>query len=182
MAVPAGTSIRQLGTLPGSFEFNKKLSDSDDKMLDLQGIGWIMRQAIKHSGVTLNIHSKTDDKGVFHLDIEQIASGGYKNWEYRPMDWEVQQKEDGAYGQIKLKSRFVDASEIGNGFLKNGFSGEVINTYSESVGLKGDQWQADQVWGIETVDGGPHYTRHIHFTRGNEVLDIRKVYDFKPTA
>lgn len=173
MAVPSGVSVRRLD---GKFEFNKKLSDSDDKMLDLQGIGWIMRQAIKHSGVTLNLHTKTDEKGVTHLDIEQVASGGYKNWEYRPMDWEFQEKEDGAYGKIKLRSRFCDVSEISNDFLKKGFSGEVINTYSESVGLKGDQWQADQVWGIETVDGAPRYVPVLitmsldHTNHGSDTL------------
>ncbi|PNS14962.1 hypothetical protein CAC42_2191 [Sphaceloma murrayae] len=174
MSVPSGISIRKLD---GTYEFNKKESDGDDKMLELQGIGWIMRQAVKHSGVTLNVHTKVDEKGVTHVDIETIASGGYKHWEYRPADGEPREFEEGAYGTIKLRSRFVDVSEVQNEFLSKGFSGEVFNTYSESVGLKGDQWKANQVWGID--NDTKKYTRHIHFQRGPEVLKITKVYDFK---
>jgi len=158
MAAPSGTTLRNLS---GSYTMNKQQSGDSDAVLKMQGMGWLIRQTVKRSNIVLNVKQYTDETGVVRIDIEQVSAGGFKSFEERKLDWEAREREDSIFGKVRGKTRFVNISEVHDSFLSQGWdqafldesNGEVIHAYVESVGAKGDQWSAEQVWGFEVIEG-----------------------------
>ncbi|KAF2157699.1 hypothetical protein K461DRAFT_289993 [Myriangium duriaei CBS 260.36] len=182
MAVPDSVSLRKLS---GTFLMNKDLSDDPEAVLSLQGIGWITRKAIRYSSVQLVI-TEAEENGVTKITIVQTTTGGIENTEERLLDWEFREKKDSVFGQVNGRARWVNISEMTDEWFSqfdqkslDAAHGEVIHAYTESVGLSGDQWKADQVWAFETINGERRHTRRIIMTRGDKVLKIRNVYDWK---
>lgn len=54
---------------------NKSLSGDYDRILQLQGISWFKRQAIKYATITLYVKHYRDDAGFEHIDIDQTITG-----------------------------------------------------------------------------------------------------------
>lgn len=152
----------------------------------MQGMSWILRRAVSYSAVQLHITSTTDASQKVHIDIEQTSTGGFKNNEERVLDWEWREATDAIFGKVKGRTRWCDIKEIDDEFLREGWDaksleeagGEVVNAYVESVGLKGEQWTADQVWGFEVLDGLRRHVRHIVAKRGKEVHRVKVIYDW----
>ncbi|KAF2157241.1 hypothetical protein K461DRAFT_317371 [Myriangium duriaei CBS 260.36] len=183
MAVPDSVTLRNLS---GTYIMNKELSDDTDSVLQLQGIGWVMRKAIKYSAVQLAITLKDDAQGVTEITIVQTTTGGMENTEERWTDWKEREKKDSVFGLVNGKARWVNISEMKDEWFHKldqksieAAGGEVIQTYTESVGLSGKQWTADQVWGFEIINGERRHVRRIVITRGDKVQKIRTVYDWK---
>ncbi|GAB7354125.1 hypothetical protein MBLNU459_g4688t1 [Dothideomycetes sp. NU459] len=151
----------------------------------MQGVSWLVRQAIKYSTIVLHVEEWVDEAGHTHVDIEQASTGGYKNQEERTMDWVDRETDDKVFGKVKGRSRFVKLGEIGDDFLNSGWDQkflddndkEVIQSYVESVGKK-PNWTADQVWGFEVKDGLRRYTRHVVAKKGKEVHKVKLYYDW----
>ena len=164
---------------------NKDLSDDTDAVLQLQGIGWITRKAIKYSAVQLAI-KQTEENGVTYIVIVQTTTGGMENTEERWLDSKPREKKDSVFGLVSGSGRWVNISEKADEWYQKldpksleAANGEVIETYTESVGLSGQQWKADQVWGFEIINGERRHVRRIIVSRGDKVHKIRTVYDWK---
>lgn len=136
----------------------------------------------------MNIKEYTDDEGVTHVDVEQVSTGGFKNLEERKVDWTWRDKQDRIFGKVRGRSRFCKVNEIEDAYLKEGWGeaflkesdGEVIQAVVESVDAMGEQWSADQVWGFEEIEGhGRRHVRHIVVKRGDQVLKLKTVYDWR---
>ncbi|KAG9993002.1 hypothetical protein KCU78_g19115, partial [Aureobasidium melanogenum] len=182
MAVPDSVSLRNLS---GTYYLNKSLSDSTDATLQMQGIGWIVRQAVKFSNVTLHVKQFVDDKGLMHIDNEQITTGNIRNLEERIIDYQWREKDDRVFGKVNGRSRYVKLDEIETDYLKQGWDeqflaqseNEVVQVFVDSVGKK-PNWEAEQVWGFEIVDSQKRHTRRIVVRKGKEEHHIRLVYDW----
>lgn len=72
----------------------------------MQGIGWLVRQAIAYSNITVNLEQYTDDEGKCHIDLDQVSTGGIRSNEARILDWERREKEDGIFGKLRSQSRY----------------------------------------------------------------------------
>ncbi|KAI7699716.1 hypothetical protein KC353_g16308, partial [Hortaea werneckii] len=72
MAAPASVTIKDM---TGTYTLNSKQSDSSQATLKMQGVGWLVRQAVQYSTITLHMKQYTDDKGTVHLDQESISTG-----------------------------------------------------------------------------------------------------------
>ncbi|KAI5210623.1 hypothetical protein E4T39_00170 [Aureobasidium subglaciale] len=191
MAVPDTVNLRNLsGTynLHGTYtedNQNKSLSDSSDAALKMQGIGWVVRQAVKYSNITLHVKQFVDENGLEHIDNEQVTTGNIRNTEERVVDYEWHEKDDKVFGKVSGRSRFVKLNEVQNDYLKQGWDeqflaqadNEVFQTIVDSVG-KNPNWTADQVWGFEVVDGQKRHTRRVVVKRGKEEHKLRLVYDW----
>jgi len=168
MAVPDSVSLRNLS---GTYTMNKTLSGDADPVLKMQGMGWLVRQGVKYSAITLVIKEYTDENGIVHIDIDQTSTGGFKNDEPRQFDWEWHEKDDPIFGKVKGRGKWTNVSELQEPFLKDGWDpkwlqeadGEVLFSEVDSVGAKGEQWHADQVWGFEIIDGGKRYVQSAVF-------------------
>lgn len=101
-AVPQDVSVDNMS---GSYTMNKTISDSADKILELQGVSWLVRTAISYATVTIHLNQYTDDDGVVHLDMQQESTGGMTNSEERTMRWEFKEATDKIFGHVKSRSR-----------------------------------------------------------------------------
>ncbi|KAJ7492760.1 hypothetical protein FB451DRAFT_1165711 [Mycena latifolia] len=183
MAVPQDFSIMDL---TGRFTMNKTLSGDTDTILALQGVGWFKRKIIAVGTVTLYIKHYKDEEGTERVDIDQTITGGIPGTrEERILAWKERATEDSLFGAVIGKSRRVQASELEEEFLKEGWTADtlehgVIESYVVSDTPKsGTTWIADQTWGMEDVNGERRYTRHVNFTgpKGEEIKS-RLVYDY----
>lgn len=131
---------------------NKTLSNSTDKMLELQGVGWLKRKAIALATITLNINHYKDDGGVEHIDIDQILTGGIPGTtEKRSLNWTFHEHEDHVFGAIIGKSRRSKVEDIEEPFLKEGWLPDtiehgVIESYVES-----DTPKSNTTWNVSQV-------------------------------
>ncbi len=174
---------------------NKSQSGNIEPALALQGIGWVTRKAVSLATMTLNIKQfsappspPADPSGaaVTHIEIDQTGTGGIKGTtEKRCLDFEFREHTDYLFGHVKGQSKFVNAGEVTDEFLKAGWleegegkgpSGEshVLN-YVESLD---NGWTATQVWGFKTVEGVRKYVRNVVIAKGGERVEIQLVYDF----
>jgi hypothetical protein len=97
------------------------MSDPSDRILQLQGVGWFMRNAIAMATITLSVKHTKDDGGVEHIDIDQTITGGIPGTsEDRTLDWAERHKKDGLFGFIGQQStitsgagqRAIDDSDV----------------------------------------------------------------------
>ncbi|TKX27268.1 hypothetical protein C1H76_0562 [Elsinoe australis] len=184
MSVPDSINIRNLN---GSYQMNKVLSDQFDEVLLLQEVGWIVRQAAKYSSVAIKVDQYDNDEGVNEVVITQTSSGGIRSTEERTMDWEWREKKDSIFGLVKGRSRICKLDEITDEWLKEDLdpksleacNNEVVHSITGSVNLSGDQWNADQIWSFEVIDGQRRHVRRILFSRGDKLLKVKCVYDWK---
>jgi len=104
MAVPQSVTTKDMS---GTYTLNKTQSDSSQAVLKMQGIGWVVRQAVQYSTITQIMKQYTDEKGVVHLDQESISTGGIKNTEDReimgPGVWG--EKDNKLWGKVKGMTR-----------------------------------------------------------------------------
>ena len=98
MACPESVTIKDLS---GTYALNKKQSDSSQAGLKMQGIGWLVRQAVQYSTITLHMKQYTDDKGTIHLDQESISTGNVSSVEQRQLNGEWGERENAIWGKVK---------------------------------------------------------------------------------
>ncbi|KAJ7076569.1 hypothetical protein B0H15DRAFT_593587 [Mycena belliarum] len=183
MAAPSEMSILDI---TGKFIMNKTLSGETDRILMLQGVGWLKRKAISIGTVTLAVKHYKDADGVEHVDIDQTITGGIPGTrEERTLDWTERPHEDSLFGAVAGKSRRVQVSELEEEFLKKDWTADtlehgVIQSYVYSDTPKsGTTWIANQTWGMEDLNGERRYTRHLKFTGPQgEDIESRLVYDY----
>ncbi|RMZ83258.1 hypothetical protein DV738_g1232, partial [Chaetothyriales sp. CBS 135597] len=125
--------------------------------------------------------------GVPHLDVSASVSGLPESQETRVLDFELRPRHDKLFGNIKGKSRVIKIAEheiiLEGGtqedgeFLKSGFVDETgIQGYAESA--DGHNWRAEQVWGIQEIQGERRLVQKVVARKGSEVLRLRIIYDY----
>ncbi|KAK5172158.1 uncharacterized protein LTR77_003796 [Saxophila tyrrhenica] len=181
MAVPPEITIHNL---TGSYTLNRTLSDSSQQVLKMQSIGFLVRQAVAYSTVTVTLQQYTNPTtGLRHLDQTQTSTGGIRNFEDPIMDWKYTEKENWIWGKVKGRSRYAKLSEVEDEWMREGWedgNAEVVEGYVE--GLK-DGWSAWQVWGFAVVGGERKHVRKILARRPKwKEQRIRMVYDWKGPA
>jgi len=172
--------------LSGKFVMNKTMSDPSDRILQLQGVGWFMRNAIAMATITLSVKHTKDDGGVEHIDIDQTITGGIPGTsEDRTLDWAERHKKDGLFGFIVSKTRRLPVADIVEPYLKGEWLPDTvrdgaIHTWAKSDTEKsGLVWTAEQIWGFESINNERRYVRRVRFDYkdGQEIHEIRLVYD-----
>ncbi|TKA83865.1 hypothetical protein B0A55_00148 [Friedmanniomyces simplex] len=178
MAVPPTATIKDMS---GVYVLNKSLSDSSQVLLKMQGVGFIVRQAVQYSTITVTIKHYTDEDGKVHLDQKQVSTGGISNEDLRVLDWSWNENKNRIWGKVKGRNRVTKVSELDDEFLKEGWSEDciedgVIETVSESVT---SGWVATQIFGFADVDGLRKQVRRVVGRKGDQVEQMRQVYDWK---
>lgn len=172
--------------LSGQFVMNKSQSDSTDRVLMLQGVGWIKRSAIALATITLHVKHFKDDNQTEHIDIDQTLTGGIPGTsENRTLDWIERHKEDDLFGHVVSKTRRTTVDDLSDVHLKGAWLPDtvkdgVIHTVAKSDTEKsGLVWTAEQTWGFESINDERRYTRRVRFDYrdGEEVHELRLVYD-----
>ncbi|CAK3992742.1 Hypothetical predicted protein [Lecanosticta acicola] len=179
MAAPSTVSIHNLN---GTFVMNKKLSDhkSINPMLKMQGIPWLVRQAAIYSDIQVKLTQYVDDEGIPRVDQLQISTGGVRQFEPRFMNGALIEVEIMFWGPTTGFTKYIKNTDIEDDFLKQGWieedDGDVILDHTDS---KTNGWSATQVWGFAVLDGERRHVRRIVSKKGNDVLTMTTVYDYK---
>jgi hypothetical protein len=119
-------------------------------MLELQGVGWLMRKTITMSTITLHIKHYKED-GRERIDIDQYLGGIVGSTENRFLDWSPRNREDRIFGHVIAKSRRAKVDEIeepslGKNWLPDTIEHGVIEAYAES-----DTAQTNMTWNVSQV-------------------------------
>ncbi|KJZ76594.1 hypothetical protein HIM_03930 [Hirsutella minnesotensis 3608] len=184
MAAPANKTIKDLN---GKWVLNKKLSDSPDEGLALQGIGFLLRKTIGLATITITVKEyegppkppSTADGTFTHIDFEQSASGLSSTKEERCLDNQPRSHSDWLFGDVEGRSRFVRLADVDDAFLSKGWDGAADQDFVHSRGVnEKNGWEATQVWGFQTVNGERRFCRNILITKGDKRAEFRFVYDF----
>ncbi|KAF5385419.1 hypothetical protein D9757_005401 [Collybiopsis confluens] len=178
----SGTTV----DISGRFTMNKTLSDSSDEILRLQGINWFKRKLIAAGTISLVVKHYKDGGGAEHIDIDQTLSpGGIGTREERTLDWAERNKEDSLFGYIIGRSRRITLEEIDDEYLKTGWTADSVehgliqSLVSSDTPKSNTTWVANQIWGVEEVEGVRRYVRHVFFTGpGGEEIRGRLIYDY----
>jgi len=185
MAVPNDLTTLNFS---GVFVLNKTLSDNKliDKIIELQGVNWVVRKAIGIATLTLYIKHFKEDDILEHIDIGQKLTGGIPAPpENIILDWTTRMNDDGVFGPVTGRTRRTKVDVLDSDFLKKNWTLDtlehgVVQSYDESDTPKSKTtWIANQTWGIEEIDGERRYTRHVKFTgpKGQDI-ECRMVYDY----
>ncbi|TFK49996.1 hypothetical protein OE88DRAFT_1632087 [Heliocybe sulcata] len=179
---------KQLTTLnfTGTWVLNKSLSDPNDKILEMQGVGWIKRKAIASSSLTLHVtHDKDEHNSIERVQTKQVLSGGLSTEQKLTLNWEEKHSEGTPFGDLIVRSKRMPLAEIQDAFLKEGWTADtvehgVIYTRIESDTEKPEgAWSLEQVWGFEDIAGDRRHTRHVKGTDSKgDVVTARLVYDY----
>jgi hypothetical protein len=102
MAVPSNVTAKDTS---GTYVLNKTLSDSSQELLKMQNVGWLVRQAIAYSTITVTIKDFVDDEGKRHLEQHQVSLGGITNDDNRVLDGEWRENENKIWGKVKGSNR-----------------------------------------------------------------------------
>jgi hypothetical protein len=161
---------------------NKTVSDPFDPLLQLQGMGWMMRKAISLATVTQYISSYEKD-GITEIDIKQFVTGGIPaSPEHRKLDWEKREHDDKIFGKVNGQSRFVSVANVEEGgtedkeWLAEGWDEDGEKVESWVIGETG--WKALQIWGFAVINGIRYHTRKVIVIKGTEKKKARLVYDY----
>ncbi|KAF2085661.1 hypothetical protein K490DRAFT_46308 [Saccharata proteae CBS 121410] len=185
MAAPPEKTLHDLN---GAWIMNKTLSGDSDAVMQLQGVGWLIRKTISFATVTLHTKQYMDDAGVEHVDIAQAISGGKGTQELRALNNEWEPHSDIVFGKVRGRCQWIKTADLEGAdedkkWMREGWDketldkGEFIECLVESVD-KG--WTAWQVWGFEDVNGERRYARHVVVKdkSGKKVQRIKLIYDW----
>ncbi|KAK2463834.1 hypothetical protein APHAL10511_004139 [Amanita phalloides] len=122
------------------------------------------------------------------LDEYTTTGGLATTTEVRALVWTEAEHEDVVFGSVLAKARRCSEeevnSEVKEPFLAQGWTAEthkygLIQSYIRSNTRKsGFTWSANEVWGVEEINGRKRFTRRIHFTAQRKVITARLVYDY----
>lgn len=170
---------------------NRTLSDSADKGLTIQSIGYLIRTGISMATISIVVNQyeappKPPNEStdiVTHIDIEQFATGLSGSVENRCVDDTYRDHSDWLFGNVRGKSYWVSVDDIEDEYLKGGWlaEGEGKNLVLSHVESQDYGWVADQVWGFQEVEGERRYCRNIIITKDDQRAEFRFVYDFEET-
>ncbi|KAF2723320.1 hypothetical protein K431DRAFT_283126 [Polychaeton citri CBS 116435] len=181
--IPVPDSV-DIGNMTGVYTLNKTLSSPTDAVLRMQKVGWLIRQAVAYSNVTVTIRQYTDAEDRLHLDTEQVSTGGIRSNEERTLDWTWRDKSDTVFGKVRGRVRLVKLVDVEGEveFLKEGLEGEgedrlVLENQTCSLT---DDWTAQQIWGFGIVDGTRRRLQNAIVSKpSGEIHKVTIVYDWK---
>ena len=177
------------------------LSDDIDRILALQGAGWLARRSFQATSTLSSVKHHTADNGVELIDIESIFIGAAHGFtETHVLDWQEREENNHILGPTINKCRRIRINQLSEQYLRERWSEDVqrygiLNVYIKSDTAKtGKNWISEQVsqylfslpqshchqvWGVEAINGTKRLTRRILFT-GNrgERITARVVYDY----
>ncbi|WPH02490.1 Hypothetical protein R9X50_00535500 [Acrodontium crateriforme] len=180
---PATTTVRSMG---GTYMLNRDISDSMEALMKMQGVGWMVRQAVKYSNVTTVITQSTSETGHVKLHSVMQSTGGVKNEETWVLDGVEREKENWIWGKVKGNVKYIKISELEDEFLKEGWAQDCIDANggegeliaSEQFSLS-DTWTAYQVIGFADVNGERRQVRKVVGKKGDQVERVRMIHDWR---
>lgn len=180
MAAPSSVTLQNLS---GKWTLNKASSDDFAAVLALQGVNALIRKAASAASVHLTVKQPDTQ----HISMAQSVTAGKipGTTEEYVLDWAWRENEDGFFGKVKGRSRWVNVEEgmqedvLGEGEGNVWVEGDSEGSLIEAEGKKEGEWEARHLWGFEVVDGERKHTRRVWVRKKEgEEIRVRMVYDW----
>lgn len=180
MASPSQVTLQNLS---GKWTLNKSSSDNFATVLALQGVNVLIRKAAS----TASVHLTVTQPDTQHINMAQSVTAGKipGTTEEYVLDWAWRENEDGFFGKVQGRSRWVGIEEgVKEGVLKERegavwLEGDSEGSLIEAEGKKDGEWEARHLWGFEVVDGERRHTRRVWVrNKEGEEIRVRMVYDW----
>ena len=158
-------SKKTLKDLSGKWRMNKDLSTDPSPVLELQGVGALVRKAASHAPISLDVRQK-EESGTTQIFIDQSTAASIPaiNEEWI-LDWQDREQKDAILGKVKSKSRWRKKGEISQGWLTEGLEeDEVVEALVVS---QESDWKAEQVSNLYRC---PFWFRIFTMTSGMGLL------------
>jgi len=127
-----------------------------DRMLELQGVGWMKRKAVGIATMTNYVRHYTDDSGVECIDIKNVLTGGLKAIdENRTLNWTDRQVNHDLWGPIVDRAKRVQLDEIDDEYLKAGWLPEAQEHGLIRLITSSETAKSGKTWIIEQVRVSP---------------------------
>ncbi|RDA91377.1 hypothetical protein CP533_6888 [Ophiocordyceps camponoti-saundersi (nom. inval.)] len=185
MAAPTSKTIKNLS---GQWTMSKKLSDSMEPGLALQGIGFFVRKGICMATISLSVEQyegkprppSTSEGPVWRIDSTQSAAGLSSTSENRCVDDIPREQTDWVFGTVEGRSHWITLDEVQDPYLAGGwiFDGDDKTLLRAIAVNKTAGWTATQVWGFQMVDDERRYCRNVVIEKGEQRVNFRIVYDY----
>ncbi|CAD6502296.1 BgTH12-02534 [Blumeria graminis f. sp. triticale] len=201
MAAPASVTIKDLS---GKWSMDKKLSDSPEPSLTLQGVGWVKRKAIATTTIALDVKQYLDASNITHIDIKQTASGIPGTTETRVLDFEKAKHSDHVFGEVEGRCQWITLDKIADPLPEHTSTPEEVEFLSkgwicdesENGGPNGERhidsyvqndsnkWLARQIWGFSMIEGQRRYVRRVVLKKyepktPDHILFVTLVYNYE---
>ncbi|ETN39123.1 uncharacterized protein HMPREF1541_05346 [Cyphellophora europaea CBS 101466] len=183
MAAPSHITLQSLS---GTYKLNKRLSDDFAQVLALQGVSALVRTAASAASIHLSI-TQPDQQ---HIRMAQSVTAGHipGTTEEYVLDWNWREGQDGFFGRVEGRSRWIGVGEVGGtGVLAGGeglkegpwLRGDSEGRVIQAEGRKEGEWEARHLWGFEEVGGERRHTRRVYVrnAQGEEWRGVM-VYDW----
>lgn len=160
---------------------NKTLSDSNEPVLAIQGVPWIMRKGISKASLELVI-KQTEEGGVTHLEIEVKPSMGPAQKESRVLDWDqVSEANHPLFGNGKARSKWAKLEDLSDEYLTKGWEEGTTEVIVQQNEMDSGA-NTTLVHGFEIINGKRYYVRHVVTKKGKEEAKVKLVYDYLGSA
>ena len=146
---------------------NRALSDTEstDRILTLQGVGWVTRKIVNTATITLYIKHYKDEEGVEHIDTKRIITGGITaSPEKKTLDWTWRNGDNNLFGSTIGRARRIPVADITDEYLKSGWLPEVSRDGAIEVYGETDKEKNSLSWKSDVVSGSSRYeswTSHV---------------------
>lgn len=105
---------------------NKDLSSDPSPVLELQGVGVLIRKAASHAPILLDVrHEDKSGPNQFFIDQKTAASIPAINEEWI-LDLQEREQSNAILGKVKSRSRWRRKAELRSGFLKEGLEEDEV--------------------------------------------------------
>ena len=134
---------KSLKDLSGHWKMNQELSSDPSPVLELQGVGALVRKAASHAPISLDVRQK-EESGTTQIFIDQKTAASIPaiNEEWI-LDWQDREQSDAILGKVKSRSRWRKKEEIDEKYLTEGLEeDEVVEALVVS---QERDWKAEQV-------------------------------------
>ncbi|CAI6087588.1 unnamed protein product [Clonostachys chloroleuca] len=185
MAAPGSKTLH---TLDGEWAMNKKLSESIDEVLRLQGLPYFARAAIKLASPSYTIRQSvfpsedpdSKQETVTCVETVQRLSGIAETTDVRILDDKVLDEKTMFWGKTTKQHGWAQVNEFENEYLREGwlFDGKdskLMVTYTEN---KDKGWKGTQVTGFRLVNDERYYCVRILVEKEEKSAVAQLVYDY----
>lgn len=112
---------------------------------------------------------------------QSIWPGGFNNEDDYVLDSKTREATVPIFGTIAMYAKYTPLSELEDAEyrarLEEGQTGAAV--IQEIAKNEGVGWDAVGTWGFEILDGQRYFTRTTITTKGEEVVPVRLVYDYR---
>lgn len=142
-------------------------------------MNWLTRKVLTVGTVTMSIKQTVDEEGVTHLTIDNKAGSGLPgSTESRILNDQIRNADHPLFGKITGRTRWAELTDLPSPWLSSGWEDgttKVVLMTTEHLDVNAVTYQAGA---LEIFKGERRYVRHVEVRKGEEVLQVKLVYDY----